>query len=99
MKVMSPKVAGAWNLHTLSEKIPLNFFICFSSAAALVGSPGQGNYAAANAKVVKHVWKNKGSVQLFPNRDYKYFKIYSRLLKLVWVFSRLTGLDLLENFL
>ncbi|NEO43916.1 MAG: SDR family NAD(P)-dependent oxidoreductase [Moorea sp. SIO4A3] len=48
-KVLSPKVAGAWNLHTLSAKLPLDFFVCFSSAAALVGSPGQGNYAAANA--------------------------------------------------
>ncbi|NEP00100.1 MAG: SDR family NAD(P)-dependent oxidoreductase, partial [Symploca sp. SIO2E9] len=48
-KVLSPKVAGSWNLHTLSAQLPLDFFVCFSSAAALVGSLGQGNYAAANA--------------------------------------------------
>jgi acyl transferase domain-containing protein/acyl carrier protein len=47
--VMAPKVAGAWNLHTLSAEAPLDFFVLFSSAAALLGSPGQGNYAAANA--------------------------------------------------
>ena len=48
-KVMLPKVAGSWNLHQLSKHLPLDFFVCFSSAASLLGSPGQGNYAAANA--------------------------------------------------
>jgi NADP-dependent 3-hydroxy acid dehydrogenase YdfG/acyl carrier protein len=47
--VMPPKVAGAWHLHCLTQDIPLDFLVCFSSIAALVGSPGQGNYAAANA--------------------------------------------------
>jgi acyl transferase domain-containing protein/acyl carrier protein len=48
-KVMAPKVAGAWNLHTMSQNQPLDFFVCFSSVASLVGNAGQGNYAAANA--------------------------------------------------
>ncbi len=48
-KVMAPKVQGTWNLHLLSQESPLDFFVCFSSAASLVGSPGQANYAAANA--------------------------------------------------
>ncbi len=48
-QVMAPKVAGAWNLHRLTQHLPLDFFVCFSSATALLGSPGQGNYAAANA--------------------------------------------------
>ena len=47
-RVMAPKVEGAWNLHLLTRDIPLDFFVCFSSIAALLGSPGQGNYAAAN---------------------------------------------------
>jgi NADPH:quinone reductase-like Zn-dependent oxidoreductase/acyl carrier protein len=47
--VLAPKLAGARNLDRLSRGQPLDFFVCFSSAAALVGSPGQGNYAAANA--------------------------------------------------
>lgn len=34
----------------LSDK-PLDFFVVFSSLAALTGAPGQGNYAAANAYV------------------------------------------------
>ena len=48
-RVMAPKVAGAWNLHCLTQDLPLDFFVCFSSIASLLGSPGQGNYAAANA--------------------------------------------------
>ena len=47
-KVMNPKVLGAWNLHTLTQNQPLDFFILFSSAASLLGSPGQGNHVAAN---------------------------------------------------
>ncbi|HEY9226744.1 MAG TPA: SDR family NAD(P)-dependent oxidoreductase, partial [Gemmatimonadaceae bacterium] len=47
-RVLAPKVAGTWNLHTLTREFPLDFFVLFSSGAALLGSPGQGNYAAAN---------------------------------------------------
>jgi len=47
--VMPPKVDGAWNLHRLTLDEPLDYFVLFSSAASLIGSPGQGNYAAANA--------------------------------------------------
>jgi polyketide synthase 5 len=45
----APKVFGAWNLHTATADQPLDWFCMFSSAAALVGSPGQGAYAAANS--------------------------------------------------
>jgi acyl transferase domain-containing protein/acyl carrier protein len=48
-RVMAPKVAGAWHLHTLTQNLNIDFFVCFSSVAAMLGSPGQGNYAAANA--------------------------------------------------
>jgi mycolipanoate synthase len=45
----APKVYGAWNLHEATAGQPLDWFCSFSSAAALVGSPGQGAYAAANS--------------------------------------------------
>ena len=47
--VMAPKIAGAWNLHAVTRGMPLDFFVLYSSAASLLGAPGQGNYAAANA--------------------------------------------------
>lgn len=43
------KVGGAWLLHRLLADPPLDFFAMFSSIAAVLGSAGQGNYAAANA--------------------------------------------------
>ncbi len=49
VKVMSPKVNGSWNLHRFSLGTSLDFFVMFSSAASLMGNPGQGSYAAANA--------------------------------------------------
>lgn len=45
----APKVYGAWNLHQATADQPLDWFCLFSSAAALLGSPGQGAYAAANS--------------------------------------------------
>lgn len=47
----APKAQGAWNLHAATANQPLDWFCTFSSAAALVGSPGQGAYAAANSWV------------------------------------------------
>jgi hypothetical protein len=48
-RVIAPKAAGAWHLHEATRDDPLEFFILFSSAVSVLGSPGQGNYAAANS--------------------------------------------------
>ncbi|OKH15930.1 type I polyketide synthase [[Limnothrix rosea] IAM M-220] len=47
-KVFTAKIQGTRNLHHGSLANPLDFFVTFSSVAAVIGSPGQGNYAAAN---------------------------------------------------
>ncbi len=48
-RVMGAKVAGAGALHALTQGDPLDYFVLFSSIASLLGAPGQGNHAAANA--------------------------------------------------
>lgn len=47
-RILSPKVAGGWLLHQLTQAMPLDFFLLFSSIAAVWGGKGQGAYAAAN---------------------------------------------------
>ncbi|MCO5974065.1 type I polyketide synthase [Actinoallomurus soli] len=46
--VMRPKADAAWNLDRLTRGHDVAAFILYSSFAGLVGTPGQGNYAAAN---------------------------------------------------
>ncbi|MET9359254.1 SDR family NAD(P)-dependent oxidoreductase, partial [Streptomyces sp. NPDC006617] len=47
--VLRPKVDAAWNLHHTTRHLNLDAFILYSSLAATLASPGQANYAAANA--------------------------------------------------
>ena len=46
---LAPKALGAWHLHRLTKNDDLEFFIVYSSASSVLGSPGQANYATANA--------------------------------------------------
>jgi phthiocerol/phenolphthiocerol synthesis type-I polyketide synthase C len=48
-RVLAPKVEGARHLDALTADDPLDLFVLFSSAAALVGNAGQAIYASANA--------------------------------------------------
>ena len=44
---IKPKVFGSWNLHNLLPH-DLEFFVCLSSVAGIIGSGAQSNYAAGN---------------------------------------------------
>ena len=48
-RVFAPKANAAWALHELCADKELSAFVMFSSLSGVLGGPGQGNYAAANA--------------------------------------------------
>jgi acyl transferase domain-containing protein/acyl carrier protein len=61
-RVLGPKMDGSWHLHRATRDLSLDFFVLFSSVASILGSPGQGNHAAANAfeDALAHVRRSQG---------------------------------------
>ncbi|KAH9495216.1 hypothetical protein Btru_015694 [Bulinus truncatus] len=49
LKVLSPKVKGAWNMHLITKKMNLDYFVMYSSVTSVVGNICQANYGAGNA--------------------------------------------------
>ncbi len=49
LRVLEPKMVGAWNLHLATLNCPLEHFVCFSSFSVIVGAPRQSAYNAGNA--------------------------------------------------
>jgi natural product biosynthesis luciferase-like monooxygenase protein len=69
LEVLRPKVLGAWNLHELTESLPLDFFVLYSSRASLLPYPGLGGYAAGNAflDALAHYRRSRGLPALTVN--------------------------------
>ncbi|MFI5680210.1 SDR family NAD(P)-dependent oxidoreductase [Streptomyces cellulosae] len=57
--VLRPKVTGALQLEAATAGHDLDWWLAFSSAAALFGSPGQAAYAAANAWLDAHAHRRR----------------------------------------
>ncbi len=59
-RILRPKAIGAEELHRQTRDLDLDLFVTFSSAASMIGSYGQSNYAAANAYLDGLAWRRHG---------------------------------------
>ena len=58
-KVLAPKISGGQLLHEFTRELMLDFFVLYSSAASVLGSPGQSNYATGNAYLDGLAWHRR----------------------------------------
>ena len=64
--VTDVKFLGAWNLFSAAEGAGLRFFVGLSSGAAILGNPGQSNYAAANrmmSALIRYLGRKNGAIR------------------------------------
>ena len=64
--VMDVKFLGAWNLFSAAAGAGLRFFVALSSGAAILGNPGQSNYAAANrmmSALLRYLGRKNGAIR------------------------------------
>ena len=64
--VTDVKFLGAWNLFSAAEGAGLRFFVGLSSGAAILGNPGQSNYAAANrmmSALLRYLGRKNGAIR------------------------------------
>ncbi|KAF1830190.1 hypothetical protein BDW02DRAFT_633855 [Decorospora gaudefroyi] len=96
---LGPKVTGTWNLHHATAGIPLDFFVLFSSMSAVIGLPGQANYASGNSFLDAFVqYRNNlglacSSVDIGPVSDVGFLSDRSSLLQT----AILTGFKTLQE--
>jgi len=67
--MVAPKVGGAWVLDQLTQDLPLDCFVLFSSTTALLGAQGLAHYAAANTALdaLAHSRRARGQAALAIN--------------------------------
>ena len=58
---IAPKVEGTVNLSKAFSDAPLDFFLLLSSGASLIGTRGQGNYAAGNGFQDSYAHENRAT--------------------------------------
>ena len=57
--VLAPKITAASLLHEQTRELELDLFVLYSSAASVLGSPGQSNYATGNAFMDGLAWHRR----------------------------------------
>ena len=58
-KVLSPKIDASALLHEHTRNLTLDLFVLYSSAASILGAPGQSNYAMGNAYLDGLAWNRR----------------------------------------